>query len=275
MTEARFNIVFDGSLLPGTDLMTAKNNLAALFNRDLASIEKLFSGHPVFLKRNLPAAEAQRYLNALHKAGVEARLVEESGAEEHVIQSALHGATDEKAVPSLPLSSPYAPPQAPVDQATTEYGELSVLSIEGRIGRLRYLAWTLALLVTVVAAMGVFSLLFYQSPMFTGLMMAIAAVCFVTINIQINVQRLHDLGWSGWLWLLNLVPLVSAVFALLLLVLPGNAGHNQYGPPPPPNSVAVKILAWMWVVVLAIGVAMGWLGAMMTMVTQYTHSISV
>ncbi|WP_166365945.1 DUF805 domain-containing protein [Pseudomonas akapageensis] len=272
MTEARFNIVFDGSLLPGTDLMMAKNNLAALFNRDLASIEKLFSGREVILKRNLPVADAQRYLNALHKAGVEARLEQEPGTEEHIAQPAPTGSTN---APDVSPPSPYAPPQAPVDQTSAEYGELSVLSIEGRIGRLRYLAWTLVLLLTVVAAMGVFSLLFYQSPMFSGLMMAIAVLCFLTINIQISVQRLHDLGWSGWLWLLNLVPLVSAVFTLMLLVLPGNPGPNQYGPPPPPNSVAVRILAWMWVVVFAGGIAMGWLGGVVTLFTQYTHTISL
>jgi uncharacterized membrane protein YhaH (DUF805 family) len=60
-----------------------------------------------------------------------------------------------------------------------------------------------------------------------------------------GVQRLHDLGWSGWLYLLNLVPLVNSIFPLLL-VLPGNAGANQYGAPPPRNSTAVKVLASLW-----------------------------
>jgi len=75
------------------------------------------------------------------------------------------------------------------------------------------------------------------------------------------VQRLHDLGWSGWLYFLNLVPLVNSVFPLLLLVLPGNPGANQYGPPPPRNSTAVKVLAAMWLafipVMLAILVTLG------------------
>jgi hypothetical protein len=79
--------------------------------------------------------------------------------------------------------------------------------------------------------------------------------------VQIAVQRLHDLGWSGWLWFLNLVPLVNSVFPILLLVLPGNAGANQYGAPPPRNSTAVKVLATLWLafipVMLAIVVTLG------------------
>jgi hypothetical protein len=43
------------------------------------------------------------------------------------------------------------------------------------------------------------------------------------VSIQISVQRLHDIGWSGWLWLLNLVPFVGSFFrCLLVMAVPGN-----------------------------------------------------
>jgi len=71
-------------------------------------------------------------------------------------------------------------------------------------------------------------------------------VAVVVVSVQIGVQRLHDLGWSGWLYLLNLVPLVNSIFPLLLLVMPGNTGANQYGAPPPRNSTAVKVMASLW-----------------------------
>lgn len=271
MTDPRFNIVFDGSLLPGIDLMTAKNNLAALFKSDLAGIEKLFNGRKVILKRNLPSPEAQRYLNALHKAGVDARLEEERRPEEK-IQSASPSAAGEQVTPAAAQPfSPYAPPQAQVDQPEAQYAEPKVFSIEGRIGRLRYLAWTLVSLLAVVAAMGACGLLFYESPVLVGVLMTIAGVGFLVVSIQIGVQRLHDLGWSGWLWLLNLIPLASSVFALVLLVLPGNPGHNPYGPPPPPNSTMVKVLACMWVVVLAIAIAMGLLGWLAALFNEYSQ----
>ncbi|UVJ43578.1 DUF805 domain-containing protein [Pseudomonas sp. LS1212] len=270
MTEPRFNIVFDGRLLPGVDLMTAKSNLAALFKSDLAGIEKLFNGRKLILKRNLPSPEAQRYLNALHKAGVDARLEEELRPED-TIQSAPSSSTGEQVTPAAQPSSPYAPPQSQVDQPQAQYAEPKVFSIEGRIGRLRYLAWTLVLLLAVVAVMGACRLLLYESPVLVGVLMTIAGVGFLVVSIQIGVQRLHDLGWSGWLWLLNLIPLASSVFALVLLVLPGNPGHNPYGPPPPPNSTMVKVLACMWVVVLAIGIAMGLLGWLAALLNEYSQ----
>jgi hypothetical protein len=68
----------------------------------------------------------------------------------------------------------------------------------------------------------------------------------VWVSVQITVQRLHDLGWSGWLWFLHLVPFVGSIFPILLMVLPGNTGANQYGAPPPRNSTAVKILSALW-----------------------------
>src|SRR3546814_16133277 len=83
-----------------------------------------------------------------------------------------------------------------------------------------------------------------------GLLGLIIALGFAYVSIQFSVQRLHDLGWSGWLWLLNLVPFVGSVFPFVLMALPGNTGANRYGPPPPPNSTAVKVLSSLWIVML-------------------------
>lgn len=44
-----------------------------------------------------------------------------------------------------------------------------------------------------------------------GLLAVILIVILAFISIQFSVQRLHDIGWSGWLWLLNLVPFVGAL----------------------------------------------------------------
>ncbi|MNI87652.1 hypothetical protein D3C73_1448670 [compost metagenome] len=63
---------------------------------------------------------------------------------------------------------------------------------------------------------------------------------------------MHDVGWSGWLWLLNLVPFVGSFFPFVIMVVPGNELANRYGPPPPPNSTAVKVLSSLWLVVIAL-----------------------
>ena len=262
MSDNRFKIVFDGALLPGVESTTAKLNLAELFKSEVEAIEKLFTGRTVALKRDLSRPDAETYLNALKNAGVDARIEAEqpvafSLAETHETDSTASGA------------SPYAPPRAAVGDDLPEYATLKVFTINGRIGRLRYLAWTLVLTLAMLVAGGIISTVSFAvataSPTagtILGVLLGLALfVALVWVSVQIGVQRLHDLGWSGWLYFLNLVPLVNSVFPILLLVLPGNAGANQYGAPPPRNSTSVKVLATLWLafipVMLAIVVTLG------------------
>jgi uncharacterized membrane protein YhaH (DUF805 family) len=156
--------------------------------------------------------------------------------------------------PSSAANTPYATPQAAVGEELPKFGELEVFSVEGRIGRLRYLAWSLVLMLTGLALFGVASMGFAMSEIVGGILMAIAGICMAVVSVQIGVQRLHDIGWSGWLWLLNLVPVVGGVFALLMLVVPGTTGANRFGPPPPPNSRAVKLIALLWLLVPVLGI---------------------
>ena len=85
-----------------------------------------------------------------------------------------------------------------------------------------------------------------------GLVALILFIAVVVVSILISVQRLHDIGWSGWLWLLNFVPFVGSLFPFVIMVVPGTNIANRYGPPPPPNSTAVKVLSSLWVVFIAI-----------------------
>ena len=249
MSDSRFKIVFDGALLPGVESTTAKLNLAELFKSDVEAIEKLFTGRTVALKRDLSRPDAETYLSALKNAGVDARIEAEqpvafSLAETHETDSGV----------AQPATSPYAPPRSVVGDDLPEYSSLNVFTINGRIGRLRYLAWTLVLTVAMLVAGGIIATAGFAvataSPtagMILGVLLGLAlCIAIVVVSVQIGVQRLHDLGWSGWLYLLNLVPLVNSIFPLLLLVLPGNPGANQYGAPPPRNSTAVKVLATLW-----------------------------
>ncbi|KAB0566531.1 DUF805 domain-containing protein [Pseudomonas sp. R11F] len=267
MSDNRFKIVFDGALLPGVESTTAKLNLAELFKSEVEAIEKLFTGRPVALKRDLSRPDAETYLNALKNAGVDARIEAEQPVAFSLAET--HETSSHTSDFSQPAASPYAPPRAAVGDELPEYAPLNVFTIHGRIGRLRYLAWTLVLTVAMLVASGIIATAGFAvataSPtagIILGSLLGFALfVAMLWVSVQIAVQRLHDLGWSGWLWFLNLVPLVNSVFPILLLVLPGNAGANQYGAPPPRNSTAVKVLATLWLafipVMLAIVVTLG------------------
>ncbi|AUG10268.1 DUF805 domain-containing protein [Pseudomonas sp. S09G 359] len=267
MSDNRFKIVFDGALLPGVESTTAKLNLAELFKSDVAAIEKLFTGRPVALKRDLSRPDAETYLTALKNAGIDARIETEQPVAFNLAET--HETDSAAADFSRPAASPYAPPRAAVGDDLPEYATLKVFTIHGRIGRLRYLAWTLVLTLAMLVIGGIISTVSFAvataSPTagtLLGVLLGLGLfVALVWVSVQIGVQRLHDLGWSGWLYFLNLVPLVNSVFPILLLVLPGNAGANQYGAPPPRNSTAVKVLATLWLafipVMLAIVVTLG------------------
>lgn len=147
---------------------------------------------------------------------------------------------------------PYATPQSEVHNAKSEvYAETKVFSFNGRIGRLRYLAYSMGLMFiwflvmmllgisapemqaggqeTVAIAVGVFAILFYFFLLVASLVLAI--------------RRLNDFDASGWLSLLMLVPIINFILLLVLWFKPGTKGENSFGPQPPQNSGGVVVLS--------------------------------
>ncbi|QRY81114.1 DUF805 domain-containing protein [Pseudomonas sp. PDNC002] len=158
------------------------------------------------------------------------------------------------AVAAAPGGSPYAPPQAQVGEQLPEFGELNVFTTEGRIGRVRYLGWSMAIMLISMPLFLIVAGLYAVSSTLGILLGVVALIGFLIVSVMIGAQRLHDIGWSAWLLLLNLVPFIGSVFPLLMLLIPGTAGANRYGPPPPPNSRGVAVLAWTTLVVPIIGI---------------------
>jgi uncharacterized membrane protein YhaH (DUF805 family) len=53
-------------------------------------------------------------------------------------------------------------------------------------------------------------------------------------SIAVTARRLHDIGQTGWLQLIGLIPLVGQVVLLVLCAMASKPGPNQYGPEPLP-----------------------------------------
>jgi uncharacterized membrane protein YhaH (DUF805 family) len=51
-------------------------------------------------------------------------------------------------------------------------------------------------------------------------------------SLSVVVRRLHDVGKSGWFYLIILIPLIGVIWLLVLLVSNGNKGDNKYGADP-------------------------------------------
>jgi uncharacterized membrane protein YhaH (DUF805 family) len=151
-------------------------------------------------------------------------------------------------------ATPYATPKAAVAETLPEFGELKAFTTDGRIGRLRYLAWSMVLMLACLPLFGIAGGFFAASEILGGLLMVVVGIAVAVVGIMFGVQRLHDIGWSGWLLLVTLVPIVGGVFSLLMFIIPGSTEANRFGPPPPPNSRAVKVLALLWVAIIVIGI---------------------
>lgn len=51
-------------------------------------------------------------------------------------------------------------------------------------------------------------------------------------SLSAAVRRLHDTGRSGWVWCISLLPYIGGLIVLVFMLLPGQRGHNRYGPEP-------------------------------------------
>ncbi|PWB28458.1 DUF805 domain-containing protein [Flavobacterium sp. HTF] len=51
-------------------------------------------------------------------------------------------------------------------------------------------------------------------------------------GLGVVVRRLHDVGKSGWFYLVAFIPFVGGIWILILFCTEGNRGPNQYGPDP-------------------------------------------
>ncbi|MBP1225833.1 DUF805 domain-containing protein [Flavobacterium sp. 1355] len=51
-------------------------------------------------------------------------------------------------------------------------------------------------------------------------------------GLGVVVRRLHDVGKSGWFYLVAFIPFIGGIWILILFCTEGNRGPNQYGPDP-------------------------------------------
>lgn len=157
-------------------------------------------------------------------------------------------------------SSPYAPPQRELLDEQQAYASIKVLSASGRIGRLRYIGYSLGiailgmlimrLLLVVVASI----IPANMSMPLVFLIIGLSYLGIVIVNVLLTIQRCHDFNATGWLSLLLVIPFVP----LLFWFIPGTKGSNSYGAQPPPNgggAVIAAVLAFILVIGILAAIA--------------------
>ena len=173
------------------------------------------------------------------------------------------------------MENPYDVPVAPViePRPIDATYDPSIFSLSGRIGRLRYLAYSTILVAIgfayiaycVIHGMGMlasgvtsgnlhgwagqFALISLGIPFF--LLQSFAHIVFA-------FRRFTDTDNSGWLALLTLVPVIAHLVWFFLILCPGSSGSNRYGPAPSANPP--------WVAVVGIGLPLVLIGAVIAFV---------
>ena len=115
---------------------------------------------------------------------------------------------------------------------TNKYADFS-----GRARRKEYWMWTLyATLIFILAKimdnmLGLnFELL--GQDLGYGWMYVIAGIINFIPGLSIVVRRLHDIGKSGWFYLIILIPIIGFIWILILLCSDGVTEENKWGTNP-------------------------------------------
>jgi len=146
--------------------------------------------------------------------------------------------------PAAPPRQPAAvPPPLPTRQVVSNNSPLHIspgqvlFSFTGRIGRGTFwAAWFGMMAVSLVAGLvigAVASGVGQEAGLVLYLLFLVPAVY---AGLSIQIKRWHDIGVSGWILLLAIIPFVNLVYALVAIVclgcVKGTTGPNKYGPDP-------------------------------------------
>jgi len=105
-----------------------------------------------------------------------------------------------------------------------------LFSFRGRITRLSYWMFSLAVLVIIlVPAMTVFG----GDPVQSGNYIALVSLLILYPSLAVQAKRWHDRDKSAWWILINFLPLIGGLWALVENgFLSGTAGDNRFGTVP-------------------------------------------
>jgi uncharacterized membrane protein YhaH (DUF805 family) len=112
----------------------------------------------------------------------------------------------------------------------------------GRARRQEYWMFVLFNMLFVIAIALVSGALIAMTEIsaFAGLYM-IYILGIIIPSLAVAVRRLHDVGKSGWFYLIALIPLIGGIWLIVLFATEGDKGQNAYGPDPKESSSNVTV----------------------------------
>ena len=154
--------------------------------------------------------------------------------------------------------NPYSAPNAAPELGEESY-QPKIFSFGGRIGRLRYLTYSMIYNVVLYFVVGIATAVFLpmlsEGNMVLGIALVLFYIAALAMFVVLASRRLHDLDKSAWLLLLFIVPLANFILALYMIFASGTEGSNKFGLAPVKNHPA------LWLGLLGPFVFMGILAA--------------
>ena len=103
----------------------------------------------------------------------------------------------------------------------------------GRARRKEYWMFTIFNIIFAIVAMILDNVLgIAMAEIGYGPLYGLYALAMLIPGLAVSVRRLHDVGKSGWMLLIALIPLIGAIWLLVLMLTDSNPGENQYGSNP-------------------------------------------
>ena len=65
-----------------------------------------------------------------------------------------------------------------------------------------------------------------------GPLYSLYSIVVLIPGLAVLVRRLHDVGKSGWMFFIALIPIIGAIWLLVLLATDSEAGSNKWGENP-------------------------------------------
>lgn len=99
---------------------------------------------------------------------------------------------------------------------------------KGRARRKEFWMFELFCLIFSIAAMLIDAILWEELPILETLFDLFTLIP----SLAVGVRRLHDIGKSGWMWLIAFIPIVGIIWLIVLFCKDSEPGSNKWGDNP-------------------------------------------
>jgi uncharacterized membrane protein YhaH (DUF805 family) len=107
------------------------------------------------------------------------------------------------------------------------------VDFSGRSNRPQYWLFVLVYLIIYIVACVIDAFALGVTPgQGFGIVTGIVGLVHLIPSLAVSVRRLHDTDRSGWWLLLIFVPLIGAIWLIVLYCFAGTPGANRFGPRP-------------------------------------------